>query len=697
MQKNAAEVAQATAQAASILAKAGELSSLSDYFRDKDLELSLLLAIEAVSQSDTWETRKSLLDGLQRGVARQAGIDTSFQPACEDPQAIAFNPDGKLFATGCFDKRVNLWYTDGLGKAQQTPQELLGEGTVYAVAFDQTGKVLAVAGSERPVRFWDLQTGEVTKFDPFHGAWNAITAMAYQPGGNLLAIITKRLTGDQGQIIFYDSTTKKEVPSSRWGCGPYDCTALAWSQDGKKLAVGSQNGAIVILPAEGGGEIGSIRPAHREDVTGVAWYPDSRRIISGGFDGRLRQWDTITGQMLLEANPDDTPIIQGLALSPNGLSLVTGTTEGPPWVLFWDGETLVRNHVEISGHTQSITAVTVNADGSRFATASLDNYVTMWKFAPQDPLGIKKWNLGKSQIEAISINEAGKFMLARTVIENQVDVWTEDTAAPASFSIPHTSTTFATRQNQHVIVLGNNAGRISFIDANTGQPAGQAITVDSRPIGPISVSGNGKMLSAASCWKVLEGCNRIILWNLESNQQVKAPALVDDIHFAEITSSAFTQDGSILAIGGKPSTGTGSFKILFYNISTGELTTAVTEGLGLKDAGLKVTSLAFGLDGDSMLAAGFNDGRLALWETRSHNPIGEFNEWKEGPVTGLMFRKGDPYWTLISTTDTGQLVDWAVEKDVWVQKACKIAGGPLTTDQKIRFLYDANAPDICKK
>lgn len=695
VQKVAAENAQATAQVASTLAKASELSSLSDYFRDKDLDLSLKLAVEAVRRSENWETRKSLLDGLQRGVANRATIAANFQPACEDPLSLAFNPNGELIATGCFDGRVNLWNTESLGKARQTPGLFAGENPVYAVAFDNDGRVLAAGSTEPQIRFWDTQTDEVSYFTVFRGAYNSITGLAYQPGGTLLAITSKRLAGDEGKIILYDPENKEEV--YRWGCGPYDCTALAWSPDGTKLAVGNQIGDILILLARSSGEIGSIRPAHTDNITGIAWYPDSHRLVSGGLDGRLRQWDTQTGLMLKEANPRSTPLIKGLALSSNGYSLVTGTMKGPPWVTFWSGEDLVRNETDKQGHTQSITAVTVNSQGSRFATASLDNTVTMWNFEPLDPLGIKGTKLAKSHVQAIGMNASGSIILARTSVENHLELWEEGIPEPTTYKYTFTRMALTEANGRRMIAMGDVAGKVSFINAGTGKLTGEVIQVEKRPIGLLAFSGDGKLLAMATCSEPNKNCNKIILWNREQNQLNAVQAGIENLDFTDITSIAFSQDGGVLAIGGKPVNKDESFKIIFLHTGTGELTPAVTEGLGLKDATLNVTSLAFGLTEDNLLAAGFNDGRIALWEANSYNPVGEFNDWKEGPVTGLLFMKRGQFSKLISTTDYGQLVEWEIETESWVSKACKIAGGPLTTAQKIRFLYDENAPDICSR
>src|SRR6266568_3791559 len=69
---------------------------------------------------------------------------------------------------------------------------------------------------------------------------------------------------------------------------------LAWSPDGKYIAIGSDNTTVLLW------EIATIKniynyTGHISDVFAVAWSPDGKRIASGDGDGLVLVWDAFTG------------------------------------------------------------------------------------------------------------------------------------------------------------------------------------------------------------------------------------------------------------------------------------------------------------------------------------------------------------------------------------------------------------------
>src|SRR5438128_521991 len=95
--------------------------------------------------------------------------------------AVAFSPDGQVFATAGHGLRV--WRT-ATGRRIPFPK---GEvrGLTKAVAFSPDGKTLVSGEQDKSIRLWDLATGEETKKLDGHTNW--VVSLSFSRDGKLLA------------------------------------------------------------------------------------------------------------------------------------------------------------------------------------------------------------------------------------------------------------------------------------------------------------------------------------------------------------------------------------------------------------------------------------------------------------------------------------------------------------------------------
>jgi WD40 repeat protein len=151
--------------------------------------------------------------------------------------ALAWSPDGKFIATGDQDATIHFWFAES-GQDLQ----MWGYPTkVLQLAWDSSSRYLATGGSTSAV-IWDCSgrgpEGRKPLTLPPHE--ELISALAYQPGGDLLAS-----GGLEGFVFAWNIKKSKQKPLFAADLGEA-VSQLAWSPDGKSLAVGSEAGDVLV-------------------------------------------------------------------------------------------------------------------------------------------------------------------------------------------------------------------------------------------------------------------------------------------------------------------------------------------------------------------------------------------------------------------------------------------------------------------
>jgi RNA polymerase sigma factor (sigma-70 family) len=258
--------------------------------------------------------------------------------------AVAFSRDGKTLAAG--GAGGGSWFADPAVRLLDATtgnqlRVLRGHGgRVNAVAFGPDGKTLFSGSQDGTVRQWDVADRKELWQVEAHG--HAVLSLTLSPDGRRLAVGCQWAPRDRNAwVFFWDVVARKEIireppPGSGWPRHGTAVSAVAYSPDGRFLATGGMDGAVILYDAE---TWQLIRMYHESlkgliwSVMAVAFSPDGGTLAVGCVDGQIHTWETATGKPLRRYRERDARghtignEIRTIAFSPDGSVLISGGEE----------------------------------------------------------------------------------------------------------------------------------------------------------------------------------------------------------------------------------------------------------------------------------------------------------------------------------------------------------------------------------
>jgi WD40 repeat protein len=319
---------------------------------------------------------------------------------------LAFSPDGKYVVSSSENERkVRLW-------DRVTGREVIAVPTYVTFpffAFSPDGRTLAVNGAGGHC-FCDPTTGKIRRqvsenfscfgfsgdgrtlfaFDHFRICrWDVATGkklgewptdqqqtrdVAFCPHGRLVA----HFSGPEDQIRVWDVRTGARLCT--WKVrDERHIYCLAFSPDGKKLAVGCNDGFLRLYMARTGKELRRGQVPGAREVETVAFAPVGGLLGTVDDGNVLRLWNWKTAQQLRQISGVTGPV----AFSHDGKMLATGDPDCR--IRLWDVAT-GRDLCPALASTGWITGAVFSPDGRLLASGSDRNVLRLF-----DPTTGKEW------------------------------------------------------------------------------------------------------------------------------------------------------------------------------------------------------------------------------------------------------------------------------------------------------------------
>jgi len=435
--------------------------------------------------------------------------------------------------------------------------------------------------------------------------------------------------------------------------------AAAFSPDGRTLATGDGQGNVVVWDVSAGRAIETLE-GHNGAITFVAFGPDGRTLYTTSADSTARIWDVAGYRRVARpfrttsANDTDGSSPRAFALSPDGHTLAAARRDGRVDLI--DAETLRRTGGFEAFAGRPALAIEYSPDGGQVAVAGQGGDVGVWDAgsekrvgpllsAPRGPTNVNTHN-----VRALAFGRGGLLAAAAEgghgTGEDAVRIWDLDGRKPI-------------RRPLHLPLPGLAAvGDEDLVP----QVRGLAFTPD------------GSRLAIAFGAPIAAGPAGVKVLDVRSDETLAT------LRAHELGSVAFSPDGSLLA-GGE---------------LDGDVLLWATDGWGRVGAPLASggddPSVAFSPDGRT-LATSDRNGAVALWDVASQQAVGP-------PLPGLPDARTTARFTpdgarLFALSETGRAIRWEVDPELWLQRACALAGGGLTAEQWAELVPEQDYVSAC--
>jgi len=511
----------------------------------------------------------------------------------EEPRAVV-SSDG-MFLAWIVQRQSPIHVTDtstGLELCQ-----LAIEKFELPVAFtDGHKRLITVSIPNKIVRLREIPTGrEVRQVLPIPGMAGFGTTFS--------ADKSKMLAWQQGAILCWDLSagrTLRQIESS-----PFR-DAVALSPDGRTVAAGSWDGKIRLFDT-GTGQISEIR-AHASRLGSLVFSPDNKVLASKEtWDSAIQLWDVATGKKITSSEGHQAAI-WSLSVAPDGKTVVTVGADHT--LRFWDRAT----GQERRRFPTSARAIAFSPDGKSLAAAG-------------------EWRKEDRTVD-LCLMDAVSGKKIRTFVGGSMSFFQKLTFSPDG-----------------TMLAGGGGGQLNCLwDVATGKVLGTfpgqeiksaAFSADSSTL----AIGDGEMIKL---FGLTRGQDLVELRRFGRPQQPVC-------YSYGYSSLAFSPDGKVLAAADGVN-GLNGFRlplprdgvIRIYEPATGQELRVLTGHHGL------VTSVQFSPDGKTLVSGG-EDGTVRLWEAASGKQLRCF-EGHRDRVTCVIFSPDGR--TVISASGDSTALVW---------------------------------------
>jgi len=218
------------------------------------------------------------------------------------------------------------------------------ECKLHSYVFSPNGAQIATQtriGKSFCLDIWDLETKDSVakwRIESLHDSGAHFSRLVWAEDGTRFAAVGMGDIGEDGSVYRRDHLHMFDVAQSKrvlkhLPVSSDGIEALAWSRDGRFVALGASDGRLEVVDAANG-DRRFAEKVHRDGISALAWHPDGKRLACATSDGLVKVATSDEGKVLLNFSSPQGHSVQQLVWSNDGRRLAAATSDSR--IHIWD-------------------------------------------------------------------------------------------------------------------------------------------------------------------------------------------------------------------------------------------------------------------------------------------------------------------------------------------------------------------------
>lgn len=311
---------------------------------------------------------------------------------------VQLSPDEQFLALCGSDSSIYLYSYPGL----ELLQRLRGhQGAVSTMDFSADGRRLVSGGRDHAVIVWDLQSGQaVFKNDTAFS--QGIYQVRFSPDDRRLGVVSWELRTFSPRVMGFakildarDGAVQQKIETE-----PHPAAGIVFTERGEKVIISCWGEVAACYQRTTGEEIWRYDlsdPQEYNAFHSIALSPDGKTLVLGSTDHRLHLLDAHSGALLQRIEPwqGHTKTIKAVQYTADGRWMASAGEDQS--ILVWDAAGPNRLF-RLVGHTQAVSNLCWSNDGKHLLSVSNDGTLKLWDLSRPFEVSYEVCNYGPWQV-----------------------------------------------------------------------------------------------------------------------------------------------------------------------------------------------------------------------------------------------------------------------------------------------------------